>query len=79
MSLFRRLPLDLNGCPSYVTRGDEKKSWFWKRGAVNRQDGENKEEDVTLYFQLIGEMKGFIVQYIAHGESRPVVIAAGHK
>lgn len=37
------------------------------------------EEDVTLYFQLIEEMKGFIVQYIAHGESRPVVLAAGHK
>lgn len=51
----------------------------WKRGAVSRVDGENKEEDVTLYFQLIGEMKGFIVQYIAHGESGPVVIAAGHK
>lgn len=34
---------------------------------------------MTLYFQLIGEIKGFIVQYIAHGESGPVVIAAGHK
>lgn len=28
------------------------------------------------YFQLIGEMKGFIVQYIAHGERRPLVLAA---
>lgn len=49
------------------------------RGAVNGQAGEDKKEEGTLYFQLIGEMKGFIVQYIAHGESRPVVTAAGHK
>lgn len=59
-----------------VTRADERKS---RRGAINRQDGEANKEEGTLYFQLIGEMKGFIVQYIAHGESRPVVIAAGHK
>ncbi len=30
----------------------------------------------NLYFQLIGEMKGFIVQYIAHGERRPLLLAA---
>lgn len=35
-----------------------------------------KLEDVNPYFQLIGEMKGFIVQYIAHGERRPLVLAA---
>lgn len=56
-----------------------KEKLVWKRGAVSREDGGNKEEDVTLYFQLIEEMKGFVVQFIAHGESGPVVIAAGHK
>lgn len=49
------------------------------RGPGNGQDGEDKKEEGSLYFQLTGETKGFIVQYIAHGESRPVVIAAGHK
>lgn len=29
-------------------------------------------EDVNLYFQLIGEMKGFILQYIAHSARRPL-------
>lgn len=37
---------------------------------INRKDREitNKREDLNLYFQLIGEMKGFIVQYVAHRE-----------
>lgn len=36
-------------------------------------------EDVNLYFQLIGEMKGFIVQYTAHGERRPLLLAARNR
>lgn len=46
---------------------------------VDKQNKEDEKAEETLCFQLIGEIKGFIVQYIAHGESRPVVIAAGHK
>lgn len=34
---------------------------------------------MNLYLQLIGEMKGFIVQYIAHGERRPLLLAARHE
>lgn len=72
------LYLLLNGCPSYVTRADEKKSWFGEAWLTDKMERTRKRKG-TLFFQLIGEMKGFIVQYIAHGESRPVVIAARHK
>lgn len=46
---------------------------------TDKTEREQMKEDVTLYFQLIGEMKGFIVQYTAHGERRLLALAARHK
>jgi len=62
--------------PSYIT----KRKGFGK-DMVYRKDGENKgkTEDVNRYFQLNGEMKRFVVQYIAHSTRRPLLLAARHK
>lgn len=60
-------------------RGKEKNKCSGRTRLTDKTEREQMKEDVTLYFQLIGEMKGFIVQYTAHGERRLLVLAARHK
>lgn len=49
----------MNGRPSYVIRTDENKCWFGEARIMDKMERTRKRKGL---FQLIGKMKGFIVQ-----------------